>query len=169
MPKPKAAIYCRVSTDKQFDKGGSLGTQEKRCREWCKREGYAIADVYKDVYSGGSTNRSQLQRLLRDAGSRPFELIVVTKMDRFTRSLSDYFTKLNEFEKHGIRIYAIDQPEISTEGSTGKLLRNIILTVGEFERDLIRQRTAEGKRQKLPGVSGMVGLCRWDMIRMERY
>jgi len=46
MPKIKAAIYCRVSTDKQFDKGGSLETQEERCRDYCKKNDYKGWDPF---------------------------------------------------------------------------------------------------------------------------
>ncbi len=78
MPKPKAAIYCRVSTDKQFDKGGSLETQEKSCSAWCERNDYEIIDIYKDVESGGTLKRNELQRLFTDAEAGKIDIVIVT-------------------------------------------------------------------------------------------
>ena len=146
----KVAIYCRVSTALQIKEvGGSLETQEIRCRKWCVEKGYTVSNVYKDVASGSSLKRSKIQEMFNDAEKGEFDLIVITKMDRFTRSLQDFFTKLRDLENWKVAIAAIDQPELSTEGPTGKLLRAVILAIAEFERDLIRQRTSEGVRAKI--------------------
>ena len=148
--KRKVAIYCRVSTELQRKEvGGSLETQENRCRKWCAEKGYTLTKVYKDVASGSSLKRTQIQQLFDDAAAGKFDLIIITKMDRFTRSLQDFFTKLRDLQAWNVGIVAIDQPELSTEGPTGKLLRAVILAIAEFERDLIRQRTSEGIRAKI--------------------
>ena len=149
MPKPKAAIYCRVSTDKQFDKGGSLETQEERCRAYCERNEYDVIGFYKDVESGGTLKREEFQRIFADAESGKFEVLVVTKIDRLSRSMKDYYSKIINFEKFNVRIAAIDQPEFSTAGATGNFLRNILMAAAEFERDMIKQRTSEGMRAKI--------------------
>ena len=127
----------------------SLETQENRCRKWCAEKGYTLTKVYSDVASGSSLKRTQIQQLFDDAAAGKFDLIVITKMDRFTRSLQDFFTKLRDLQAWDVGIVAIDQPELSTEGPTGKLLRAVILAIAEFERDLIRQRTSEGIRAKI--------------------
>ena len=98
----KVAIYCRVSTDQQDkDEGGSLPTQEKRCRDWCTFENgrgdetYDVVDVYTDVASGGDMDRTELKRLFDDAKTGKINLILVTKVDRFSRSILD-FLKTNQ-------------------------------------------------------------------------
>jgi len=149
MHQPKAAIYCRVSTDKQFDKGGSLDTQEKSCCAWCERNEHEVFDIYKEVESGGNLNRDQFQRLYADAEAGKFEAVVVTKIDRLSRSMRDYYSKIIDFEKFNVRIAAVDQPAFSTAGATGNFLRNILLAAAEFEREMIRQRTSEGMRAKI--------------------
>ncbi|MEM7778513.1 MAG: recombinase family protein, partial [Pseudomonadota bacterium] len=65
-PAPRAVIYCRVSSHKQFKKGDGLGSRETRCREYARYKGYDVADVFVDEgVSGGMIDRPGMQEMLR--------------------------------------------------------------------------------------------------------
>jgi site-specific DNA recombinase len=147
--KQRAAIYCRVSTEMQDkEEGGSLPTQEDRCREWCKFQKVTIQKIYKDVASGSTMERPGLQELFRDAQEGKFNLIVVTKVDRFSRSIMDFLNKNEELIEWGVEFYPVDQALFSTKGPEGNLMRNILLAFAEFEREMTRKRTREGIRAR---------------------
>ena len=78
----KAAIYARVSTDKQ-----ELDGQVHSCREYCSRNGHDIYRIYKDVYSGAKDRRPEFNELVEDMRNYRFDMIIVTKLDRIGRSL----------------------------------------------------------------------------------
>jgi len=146
----RVAIYCRVSTDQQDrEEGGSLDTQEIRCREYCKFESLDIVEIYKDVASGGTMERPSLQRLFADAKEGKFELIVVTKVDRFSRSIVDFLNTNQTLIDLKIEFYPVDQGIFGTKGPEGELMRNILLAFAQFEREMTRKRTTEGMRAKI--------------------
>ena len=150
--KPKrAAIYSRVSTQEQAQKDfSSIEVQAERCRKYCEAMEYEIIEIYKETASGGSMKgRPQLQRLFLSVERDEIDVIVFTKLDRFTRSISDFFIKYNDLEENDVEIVAIDQPEISTDSAMGRVMRNMLLAFAEFEREMIRIRTTEGMRAKL--------------------
>ena len=147
----RAAIYSRVSTQEQAQKDfSSIEVQAERCRKYCEAMEYEIIEIYKEKASGGSMKgRPQLQRLFLSVERDEIDVIVFTKLDRFTRSISDFFLKYNDLEENDVEIVAIDQPEISTDSAMGRVMRNMLLAFAEFEREMIRIRTTEGMRAKL--------------------
>ena len=141
--KKRAAIYCRVSTYEQ-GRGdfSSLDSQEKINREYCEKNGWTVVDVYSDTRTGATLDRTQLERLLRDASAHGFDLIAVTKLDRISRSVKDFLELDQRLMKLGIE-WAITTQQIDTTTSAGKMQRTIMLAFAEFERDLIAERTRE--------------------------
>ena len=86
----KVAIYLRVSTEDQVKEGYSLEVQREYLESFAVREGYEIFKVYSDDgISAYSTRRPALQALLADAKAKKFELVLVHKIDRFSRNLKD--------------------------------------------------------------------------------
>ena len=152
----KVAIYCRVSTDQQDkDEGGSLPTQEKRCRDWCTFENgrgdetYNVVDVYTDVASGGDMDRTELKRLFDDAKTGKINLILVTKVDRFSRSILDFLKTNQDLIDWNVEFLPVDQSIFGTKGPEGTLMRHILLAFAQFEREMTKKRTLEGMRAKL--------------------
>ena len=147
----RAALYCRVSTQEQSQKDfSSLEVQEEKCKKYCDLNEYKIVAIYKETASGGSVKgRPKLEELFRSARQGEIDVVVVTKLDRFTRSISDFFIKYNDLEENNVEIVAVDQPEISTDSAMGRVMRNMLLAFAEFEREMIRIRTTEGMRAKL--------------------
>lgn len=107
--------------------------------------------VFEEKKSGVDQDRPQLRQCLEYL--REGDELIVTKADRVARSASHLLTIADNLEKQGVKITIIDQPELSTSGKTGKLVLTILAGVAEFEREIIRERQADGiKAAKKRGV-----------------
>jgi site-specific DNA recombinase len=111
-------------------------------------------------YSGGSTERPALQRLLADVRARKVDVIVVYKVDRLTRSLADFAKLVELFDGHGVSFVSVTQ-QFNTTTSMGRLTLNVLLSFAQFEREVtserIRDKIAASKRKGL-WVGGIVPL-----------
>src|SRR4030095_9736313 len=111
-------------------------------------------------YSGGSTERPALQRLMADVRARRVDVIVVYKVDRLTRSLADFAKLVELFDQHGVSFVSVTQ-QFNTTTSMGRLTLNVLLSFAQFEREVtserIRDKIAASKRKGL-WVGGMVPL-----------
>jgi len=135
--------YARVSTKMQQSDGNSLEIQERTLLE----AGAQI--IYMDSYSGTSMERprfNELRTLLR-----PHDTLIVTKLDRFARSVSQGILVIDELLEKQVTVNVLNMG-IMDNSPTGKLIRNILLSFAEFERDMIVERTQEGRR-----ISGKYG------------
>jgi DNA invertase Pin-like site-specific DNA recombinase len=137
--KMKVAIYARVSTrDKQNPE-----TQLRELRRYCRARGYEIKLTEVDRASGSTDNRIGLNRILESVRSREVDGVVVLKLDRLFRSLKHLITMLEEFESLGIKFIAVrDQVDMTTP--SGRLFVQMIGALGEFERELIKERVILG-------------------------
>jgi DNA invertase Pin-like site-specific DNA recombinase len=142
--------YVRVSTDEQGSSGAGLEAQEAAIRAEVGRRGWELLSLERDVLSGRSINRPGLQRALGACRSGQAEGIVVAKLDRLSRSVIDFATLLREAVKGGWNVAALDFGlDLSTP--QGKLVANVLMSVAEWEREIIGQRTADAlavKRQQ---------------------
>jgi len=135
----KVAIYARVSTDRQ-----TADSQLHELREFVRRTKWTVYREYIDNgYSGKNTRRPAYTEMLSDARQRRFDLLVVWKLDRLSRSLKDLITTLDELGHLGIDFVSYDN-QLDTSSPSGKLVFNIIGAVAEFERDIIRERVRAG-------------------------
>lgn len=104
--KKVAGLYIRVSTEDQAREGFSLPEQEKRLRAMCEYKNYEVYDVYEERGISAKTGnyRPEFERLLQDVRDKKVNTIVVLKLDRLTKSVSDW-EKINTFitmlEKYG--------------------------------------------------------------------
>ena len=132
--KVRCAIYTRVSTDERLDmEFNSLDAQREAALAYIqsqKHEGWIlVGDRYDDGgFSGGSMERPALQRLLRDVESGVIDVIVVYKVDRLSRSLTDFARIVEVFEKNKASFVSITQ-QFNTTTSMGRLTLNILLIV----------------------------------------
>jgi DNA invertase Pin-like site-specific DNA recombinase len=133
------AIYARVSTDKQ-----KVEMQLTELRQYVNRRGWKLDQEYIDQgYSGGNTRRPAFSQMLEDAHKRRFDVLLVWKLDRLSRSLKDLITTLAEFGSLGIDFVSYDNG-LDTSTPTGKLVFHVVGAVAEFERDIIRERVKSG-------------------------
>jgi putative DNA-invertase from lambdoid prophage Rac len=137
----KAALYARVSTSDQ-----NCAAQLQELGSYCLTRTWDVYDRYVDpAMSGAKDRRPELDRLMKDAKSRRFDAIVVTKLDRFSRSLSHMVSQLAELQAAGVRFLAINQGiDTGIDNPAGRLMANLLGSFAEFERDLIRERTCAG-------------------------
>jgi site-specific DNA recombinase len=154
----RCAIYTRVSTDHGLDQEfNSLDAQYDAASAYIKSQAHAgwtlIRSRYDDGgYSGGSTDRPDLQRLLDDIRGRKLDVIVVYKVDRLTRSLADFAKLVELFDAHGVSFVSVTQ-QFNTTTSMGRLTLNVLLSFAQFEREVtserIRDKVAASKRKGL--------------------
>lgn len=128
--------YARVSTQMQAKDGNSLEVQEKLLRENGAKE------IYSDTFTGTKTHRPELDRLLNklQAGDK----LVITKLDRIARSASQGIELIQSLLDREITVHVLNMGLLDNT-PTGKLIRTIMLAFAEFERDMIVERTQEGK------------------------
>jgi DNA invertase Pin-like site-specific DNA recombinase len=156
--KVRCAIYTRVSTDQGLDQDfNSLDAQYEAASAYIKSQAHAgwapVRSRYDDGgYSGGSTDRPNLQRLLDDVRSRKIDVIVVYKVDRLTRSLADFAKLVELFDAHAVSFVSVTQ-QFNTTTSMGRLTLNVLLSFAQFEREVtserIRDKIAASKRKGL--------------------
>src|SRR3979490_3168429 len=154
----RCAIYTRVSTEQGLDQEfNSLDAQYDAASAYIKSQAHAgwtlIQSRYDDGgYSGGSTDRPDLQRLLEDIRFRKIDVIVVYKVDRLTRSLADFAKLVELFDAHGVSFVSVTQ-QVNTTTSMGRLTLNVLLSFAQFEREVtserIRDKIAASKRKGL--------------------
>jgi site-specific DNA recombinase len=162
----RCAIYTRVSTDHGLEQDfNSLDAQHEAAQAYIRSQAHAgwtqIRSRYEDGgYSGGSTERPALQRLLADVRARKVDVIVVCKVDRLTRSLADFAKLVELFDSHEVSFVSVTQ-QFNTTTSMGRLTLNVLLSFAQFEREVtserIRDKIAASKRKGL-WVGGIVPL-----------
>ena len=128
--------YCRVSTNMQAKDGNSLEVQEKLLRK------NGAEEIYSDAFTGTKAHRPELDKLLDklEHGDK----LVITKLDRIARSASQGTEIIQALLNNGITVHVLNMG-LMDNTPTGKLIRNIMLAFAEFERDMIIERTKEGK------------------------
>jgi DNA invertase Pin-like site-specific DNA recombinase len=138
-PKKQVAIYARVSTDKQ-----AADMQLSELRSYVKRSKWGIYKEFIDHgYSGSTTNRPAFAGMMAAAQKKEFDILLVWKLDRLSRSLKDLITTLDELRALGIDFISYDN-QMDTSTPSGKLLFSLIGAMAEFEQEIIRERVKAG-------------------------
>jgi DNA invertase Pin-like site-specific DNA recombinase len=137
----KALIYARVSTSHHDQKPE---IQVNELKKWCEGRGWEVShEIVDHGFSGASDNRPGLKKLLSLVRSKEVDAVIVMKLDRLFRSLKHLVTTLEEFEKLGVHFVATkDNVDYSTP--SGRFFVQVLGSLGEFERSLLRERTMLG-------------------------
>ena len=128
--------YARVSTYGQAKDGNSLEDQEKKLRD------AGAETIYSDVYTGTKIDRPHFDELKEEL--KDGDTLIVTKLDRIARSATQGTELVKELLDRGVAVKVLNMGTID-DTSTGKLILGIMFSFAEFERDMIVQRTQEGK------------------------
>lgn len=128
--------YARVSTKGQAKDGNSLESQIETLKE------NGAVEIYSDSFTGTKTDRPEFNKLLEVL--KPGDTLMVTKLDRFARSMTQGSELVNELIKRGIKVNILNIGMMDNTPAS-KLIRNIFFSFAEFERDMIVERTQEGK------------------------
>jgi DNA invertase Pin-like site-specific DNA recombinase len=163
MPK-RAAIYVRVSTDKQ-----TVENQVAALRQIAERRGWEVVEQYSDAGISGAKGRDGrpgLDQMLKDAQRRKFDVIMAWAIDRVGRSLIDLLGTIQTLEASGVDLY-LDQQSIDTTTPAGKLMFQVCGAFAEFERSMIRQRIHAGLKRAV-AQGAQLGRPRIDAAMEKR-
>ena len=143
--KKIAGLYIRVSTEDQAREGFSLPEQEKRLMAMCEYKGYEVYDVYEERGISAKTGnyRPEFERLLQDVRDKKVNTIVVLKLDRLTRSFSDWEKILTFLEENDAYLDCAND-EINTTNANGKMISRILTSVSQQEIERTSERTKIG-------------------------
>jgi DNA invertase Pin-like site-specific DNA recombinase len=136
--------YVRVSTEDQAREGVSLDAQEERLRAYCQAKAWTLVAVVRDEgKSAKDTNRPGLQRLLAELPKRRrgWDALVVTKLDRLTRSVRDLGELTAAFRRAKVAFVSLDE-SVDTGSAAGELFLNVVASISQWERRAIGERTA---------------------------
>ena len=152
----RCAIYTRKSTEHGLDQAfTSLDNQREAAEAYIKSQAHEgwrlLPEAYDDGgVSGGSLERPALQRLLAEVEAGRVDVVVVYKVDRLTRALSDFAKLVELFDAHGVSFVSVTQA-FNTTNSMGRLTLNVLLSFAQFEREVtaerIRDKIAASKRK----------------------
>src|SRR5262249_473020 len=140
----RAAIYVRVSTDKQ-----TVENQVRELRVIAERRGWEVVEEYHDAGISGSKGPDGppgLDRMLKDASRRRFDVVMAWAIDRLGRSLIDLLGTIQGLEAASVDLF-LEQQAIDTTTPAGKLMFQVTGAFAEFERSMIRQRVNAGLRR----------------------
>lgn len=135
--------YGRVSTDSQADSGLSLAAQREKLRLYGELHDVEIVDIVAEVASARSLDRPKLQRILKDLRKGRANGILVVKLDRLTRSVADLGALLQDFASRDLALVSVED-RLDTSTAAGRLVLHVMASVGQWEREVIGERTRAG-------------------------
>ncbi len=164
------AIYTRVSTDNQAEKEfSSCDAQEQKIKSFiASQNNWRVFKVYSDAgYSGANINRPALQELFYDLKKEKIDIVFVYKIDRLTRSPKDFYQLIEFFEQSKIDFISITE-RFDTSTPASRLLRNIMLTFSQFERELASERTKDKLLERAKKGMCNGGLTPYGYMRQNK-
>jgi site-specific DNA recombinase len=141
----RAAIYCRKSSEEGLDLSfNSLQAQRESCLNYVRSQAhegwFALDDQYDDPgFSGSSLQRPAVQKLLRDVEAGKVDAVICYRIDRLTRSLTDFARLVDLFERQNISLVSITE-HFNTSTSIGRLNLHVIMSFAQYERELAGER-----------------------------
>jgi DNA invertase Pin-like site-specific DNA recombinase len=133
---PPNTSNARVSTQDQ-DLSGQLDALNAA----------GVTKVYQEKVSGVRADRPQLAKLM--AGLKDGDVVVVTKLDRLGRSTRELLDLIDRISKAGASFRSLGDPLWDTGSAQGRLLSTLLAAIAEFERELIRERTGDGRKRAM--------------------
>ena len=145
----RVCLYIRVSTEEQAEEGWSVDAQERVLRDFCKSKGWKIVEVYKDEgKTGTNTNRPGFKRMLHDARENRFDVIVVHKLDRFSRNLIDVLMTLDDLHKIDVSFVSATEAMLDFTTQIGRFILTILAFFAEWYVNNLSIEVAKGKRER---------------------
>jgi DNA invertase Pin-like site-specific DNA recombinase len=147
----RVALYMRVSSDQQVKEGDSIPAQRDALTKYAKEKGYSIVGEYLDDGISGTkySQRDELQRLLSDVQSGKIDLILITRLDRWFRSVRHYTATQEILDKNNVGWLAIWEPVYDTTTPQGRLIVNQMMSIAQFEAENTGQRIRQVQAYKL--------------------
>ena len=144
----RVALYPRVSGHEQED-NYSIPEQIDRMKKYCDSRDWMVYKIYTDSgYSGSNMDRPALKQLIKDAEKGAFDMVLVYKLDRLSRSQKDTLYLIEDvFDKHGIGFSSMTE-NFDTSTPFGKAVLGVLAVFAQLEREKIRERTMMGKQAR---------------------
>lgn len=144
----RVALYPRVSGHEQED-NYSIPEQIERMKKYCESRDWMVYKIYTDSgYSGSNLDRPGLQEMIKDSESGKFEMVLVYKLDRLSRSQKDVLYLVEDvFDKHGVFFSSMTE-NFDTSTPFGKAILGILAVFAQLEREQIKERTMMGKQAR---------------------
>lgn len=144
MSAVNAVIYARYSSDRQSEQ--SIEGQLRYCADFAARSGFNVVGQYVDrALSGTSDNRPQFQQMIRDSSRANWSIVIVWKLDRFSRNRYDSAIYKNKLKKHGVRV--VSATEAIGEGTEGVIIEAMLEAMAEVYSKQLGQNAARGMRE----------------------
>lgn len=137
----RAGLYARVSTNDQQ----TLAMQNRAMREYAARRGWTVVLQIREVGSGAE-KRVQREKLLETARRREIDLVLVWRLDRWGRSVTDLLATLQELEPLGVGFVSLTEA-LDLTTPAGRAMAGLLAIFAEFEREILRERTRAGLAQ----------------------
>lgn len=156
----KAASYVRVSTLEQKKNGYSIDGQKERIESYCKAMGYDLVQNFSDDgFSGSTTNRPALQKLLNTVKAHLVDIVIIYRLDRLSRDVRDTLNLVDFFAEHNVKLYSLSE-QIDLSSAFGRASLTMSATFSAMEREVVVERLSSGKwdRVKNGEMLGM-GKC----------
>jgi site-specific DNA recombinase len=146
----KAIAYVRVSTEQQVTDGVSIELQIEKIKQYCHLYNYDLLDIVVDAgVSAKNLKRAGLTSVLHMLDNNEADALIVYKLDRLTRSLADWSILIKDYfnDKSGKTLLAV-MDQIDTSTASGRLCLNLMMTVFQWEREVISERTKVALQHK---------------------
>lgn len=144
----KCAIYRRVSTEMQREEGFSLEAQRSRLLSYIESQGWEFVEDYADEgVSAKNIERPALQRLIADMRKGKFEVVLVYRLDRLVRSVTDLHAMLQEFERNNVKFKSASEV-FDTTSAMGRLFITMVGAMAQWERENLAERVTMGMQKK---------------------
>ena len=164
----KVVLYCRVSTKDQ-----NCDRQISELRQIAKNHNYHIIDEYIDTgFSGSMKNRPELDRMMKDAFSKKFEMVMTLELSRMGRSTKNLLEIVEKLKEKDINLFIANQ-QIDTSTPSGAMFFTIASAFVTYEKELIKERVVSGlqsakKKGKVLGrKTNLCGITRNKIIQMK--
>lgn len=145
----RAVGYVRVSTEEQSTHGCSLSAQSEKIRSYCGLYGVDLIEIIEDAGQSAKTlGRPGLQRALTLIDAGAVESIVITKLDRLTRSLRDWASLIERHFVAGRATLLSVDDKIDTTSAAGRVVLNLLIAISQWEREAIGERTSIALRHR---------------------
>jgi site-specific DNA recombinase len=146
----KAIGYCRVSTEQQANEGVSIELQIEKIKQYCELYNYELLDIVVDAgISAKSLKRPGITNVLHMLDNNEADALIIYKLDRLTRSLADWSILIKDYfnDKSGKTLLAV-MDQIDTSTAAGRMCLNLMMTVFQWEREVISERTKAALQHK---------------------
>lgn len=133
----RAALYIRVSTERQVQEGYSISAQKNNLTKFANNQGWSICGIYADEGISGKNieGRPNVKRLIHDIKDKKIDVVVLYKFDRLTRDMSDTEDIIKLIQKYGIEVYTVSGGAIDVTTATGRFMIRMNGAVAQLERE----------------------------------